>query len=283
MRAWLRRWSARADRVAAWGTRVLRGRVVRLLWLAGASLAAVLGLGFGTLQAASLVAHEERTEVTDVAVGGLTSLTVDNDGGSVTLVGVDGRTEVTVRADISDGLRDTGHSVDRRGDVLLVQGSCPVIGSEWCRVDYTIEMPADMYASVTGDGGVSATGLEAGVAATSDHGGIELVRVRGDVRVEADQGSIDGDAIRADHVDAEADQGRISLDLVSSPRTLRAKADQGSIDVVLPDAPGVYYATDLQADQGSVTSTVREKSDSERTLTAEADQGSITIGYAADP
>jgi hypothetical protein len=267
--------------VATWGTRALRGRVVRLLWLAGASLVAVVGLGFGTLQAASLVAHEERTEVVTVDATAVASVAVDNGAGSVTLVGVDGRDEITVRAHISDGLRATGHGVETRGEVLHVRGSCPLIGSEWCAVDYTIEMPADLYVSAIGRGGVSATDLDGGLDARSRSSRVELLRVGGDLIVETDEGSIVGDDLRTERVDASTDQGSLRLTFVTSPDRVLTEADQGSIDVVLPDEPGVYYAVDAQSDQGSVTSTVREKSDSDRSLTADADQGSITIGSAA--
>lgn len=280
MKALIRRWTERADRFAAWGTRTLQGRGVRRLWLVGASLAALLALGFGTLQAASLVAHEESTETTEIDAADVASLAVDNSAGSVTLIGVDDGDAVTVRADISDGLRATGHRVTTRDDVLFVRGSCPVLGSEWCSVDYTIELPADMYASVTGRDGVSATDLDGGLRARSHASAIELRRVGGNLTVETDQGGIEGDDLRSERVDASTDQGSLSLTFATSPRAVRAEADQGSIDIVLPDEPGVYYAADAQSDQGTVNSTIRVKSDSDRSLTAEADQGSITIGYA---
>ena len=189
---------------------------------------------------------------------------------------------ITVRAHISDGLRATGHGVETRDGVLHVRGSCPVIGSEWCNVDYTIEMPADLYVSATGRGGVSATDLDGGLDARSRSSRVNLLRVGGDLTVETDEGSIVGDDLRTERVDASTDQGSLRLTFVTSPNSVLTEADQGSIDVVLPDEPGVYYAVDAQSDQGSVTSAVREKSDSDRSLTAEADQGSITIGYA-DP
>jgi hypothetical protein len=280
MRAWLRRWSARADRVALWGTRVLLSRGLRSLWLVGASFAAVLALAFGTLQAASLVAHEERDEVTTVDADEVASVAVDNGAGSVTLIGVDGRDEITVRAHISDGLRATGHRVVERDDILFVRGSCPVFGSEWCSVDYTIEMPSDMYASVTGRGGVSATDLDGGLRARSKSSRVDLLRVGGDLTVETDQGSVEGDDLRAGSVVASTDQGSLRLTFVTSPDEVRTEADQGSIDIVLPDEPGVYYADDLHSDQGSENISIRTRSDSDRPLIAETDQGSITVGYA---
>ena len=210
--------TALADRVVAWGIRWLQGGLVRRLWLVLASAAAVFGLGFGTLQAASVVAHEERTEVTALDVADLDSVAVDNGAGSVDVIGVTGADEVTVRARISDGLRDTGHEIATRDGVLFVTGSCPVFGSEWCAVDYTIEVPADMYVDVRGRDGVSATDVTGGLTARSSTASIDLLRVGGDVTVAANQSRIEGDDLTAETVDASAAQGRITLDFVDSPR-----------------------------------------------------------------
>ena len=177
-----------ADRVSAWGARVLQGRAVRIGWLVLGSIAAVAGLGFGTLEAASVVAHEEHTEVVEVDAAGLDSVAVDNDAGSVTIIGVAGAESVTVRARISEGLRATGHVVDERDGVLSVRGSCPLFGSDWCSVDYTIEVPPDMYVDARAVDGLSVTDQRGGLAAHSGQSSVELVRVGGDVTVSAEPG-----------------------------------------------------------------------------------------------
>lgn len=270
-----------ADRVAAWGTRVLRGRVVRVLWLAGASLLAVGGLLFGTLQAASMVAHEERTETTEIDASTVSSLVVDNGAGDVTIVGVDRSDAITVRAHISEGLRATGHEIDHRDGMLFVRGSCPLFGSEWCAVDYTIEVPAGMYVDAGGLEGVTVTDLDGGLRAHSSAGSVELIRVGGDVSVSANQGRIEGTALTATRVDATANQGRLTLDFAASPEHIAAQANQGRIDIVLPDDAAVFYDTDTEANQGTVNAEVRTDPNSDRTITAQANQGTITIGYGA--
>ena len=105
----------------------------------------------------------------------------------------------------------------------------------------------------------------------------------GDVTVSADQGRIEGDALTATRVDASANQGRITAGLRRRrPTHVAAEANQGRVDIVLPDDPDVVYATDTEANQGTVTdrhphrpaaATARSRS--------EADQGSVTIGYGA--
>jgi hypothetical protein len=270
-----------ADRVSAWGARVLDGRAVRLLWLGLGSLAAVVGLGFGTLEAASVVAHEEHTEVVEVDAVGLDSVAVDNDAGSVTIVGVERAESVKVRARISEGLRATGHEVDESDGVLSVRGTCPIFGSDWCSVDYTIEVPPEMYVDARAADGLSVTDQRGGLSAHSSQSSVELVRVGGDITVSASQGRIEGDALTATRVSASADQGRFIAEFTTSPDHISVDADQGHVDIVLPNDPEIDYATETQATQGTVTTDIRTNSRSERTITVEADQGSITIGYRA--
>ena len=269
-----------ADRVAAWGTRTLQGRVVRVLWLLGASLAAVGGLMFGTLQAASLVAHEERDEATEVDAASVSGLVVDNGAGDVTIVGVDGADAITVRAHISEGLRATGHEIDRRDGMLFIHGSCPLFGSEWCAVDYTIEVPADLYVDASAVDGVSVSDQVGGLRAHSSTGSVELIRVGGDVTASASQSRIEGEGLTATRLDATANQGRVTLDFAVSPDAVAVQANQGRIDIVLPDDPDVFYDTDTEANQGTVNADVRTEPGSARTIVAQANQGSITIGYA---
>jgi hypothetical protein len=275
-----RRTTAGADRVAAWGTRWLQGGLARRLWLVLASAAAVFGLGFGTLQAASVVAHEERTEVAEVDVADVDSVAVDNGAGSVTVIGVEGADTVTVRARVSDGLRATGHEVTTRERVLRVRGSCPLFGSEWCEVDYTIEVPSDMYVDADGRDGVVVSDQAGGLRAHSSEGAIELTRVGGEVTASAGQGRIEGDGLTATRLDASAGQGRVAVAFATSPDHVVAHAGQSRIDIVLPDDPEVFYdTTETDASQGSVNVAVRTDPDSDRSISARAGQSSITIGY----
>lgn len=271
---------AAADRFTARGTRLAQGPGVRRAWLVVATLAALPLLGFGTLQAASVLAHEERTEVTEVEAAGIRGLDIDNDAGSVAVVGVDGARAITVRARIGEGLRDTGHRIAEREGRLHVTGSCPLVGSEWCSVDYTVEVPADMPVSVDGRGRVVVSDVSGGVAARSDQGRVELVRVGGPVVARSDQGRVEGTALAAATVDASSDQGRLTLEFARSPDAITARADQGDIDIVLPDEAGVDYATDIDADRGAFSAPIRQDPDSRRSITARADQGSITVTYA---
>lgn len=270
-----------ADRLAAWGMRLLQTNGIRRAWLAVGCVAAVPILGFGCLQAIGQLAHEERTEVVEVDADGLDGLVVDNGAGSVQVVGVEDADTVTVTAHISEGLRATGHEITERDGTLEVNATCPLIGSEWCRVRYTIEVPADLHVDVHSRDRVTLSDLDAGVRADSTMSTVEMNRVGGDVTVEADQGRVEGAGLTAATIDAQASQGRIRLAFTESPREIRAEADQGSVDIVLPDDDDVFYATETEADQGTVSNRIRVDPRSARTVDVRAHQGSISLTYAS--
>jgi hypothetical protein len=272
--------STAGDRMTAGGLRLLAGRGVRTAWLIVASVAAVFILLTGTIQVTSMIAHEEATEVREIAASGITGLDIDNDAGATRVVGVDDAETITVRARISNGLRRPHHEISRDGGTLVVEASCPIIGSQWCEVDYTVEVPSDMDVDADARGHLTVTDLTGRLHLDADQGSADLARVGGDITVSASQGSVDGVDLTATRVHAEASQGSIDLAFASSPHEIVTEANQGSVTVLLPDEEGVAYATRTEANQGSATSDIREDPASDRTITAEANQGSITITYA---
>lgn len=278
----------RVDRLVAWGDRqatrgdrLLRGRGVRRAWLVVASVAAVAMLAVGTMQVASVLAHEERTEVTELPAAGVRTVEIDNRVGSTTVVGVEDADTIVVRAQVSDSLRGTGHRVEERDGVVAVRATCPLFGGEWCSVDYTIEVPADLGVVVEGGRArVEVSDVAGPVSASTSQGSIRLARLGDDVEARARQGSIEALGLTAARVRAEADQGSVALEFAVAPRDVWADTDQGSIEIVVPDDEDVSYATDTGSDQGSVNDRVRFDPDSNRTIVAHADQGSVTVTYA---
>jgi hypothetical protein len=280
MRRLFDRLATTGDRMTAWGLRLLAGRGVRKAWLVVASVSAVFMLLTGTIQVTSLIAHEEVIEVSEIAVVGVTGLDIDNDAGATRVVGVDDAETITVRARISNGLRKPHHEISRDGGTLVVEASCPMIGSQWCEVDYTVEVPSDMDVDADARGRLTVTDLAGRLRLDADQGSVDLARVGGDITVSASQGSVDAVDLTATRVNAEANQGSVDLAFATSPDEIVTESNQGSITIVLPDEDGVVYATQTEANQGSATSDIREDPAAGRTIVAESNQGSITITYA---
>jgi hypothetical protein len=270
----------RFDRLTSWGLRVLEGRAVRVLWLAGASLIAVPMLIFGTYQVASAIAHEERTVTDSFAAAGLTGVDVEGSAGSVRVIGVEDADSINVRSRVSHGLRRTGYRTFVRDGRLVVSSTCPLYGSTWCTVSSTIEMPSDLAVSIRAEGGVEVSDVHGGVFVHTDGGGVTATRVSGTLDLSSDQGSVEATGIDADHAVATSDQGRVDLTFTDSPRSVEARSDQGSVTVVLPEEPGVVYATTVETDQGSAQALIAHDPRSDRTIVASSDQGDVTVSYA---
>ena len=253
---------------------------VRMAWKVFAAVLVVAGLWWGTFNVVVLLAHEERVETEAFAAEGLASIDVRNSAGSVRVVATDGDT-VEVRAEISDGLRSTGERREVVGDVLELNGTCPLIGSDWCRVSYEISMPRSLALVVRADNGsVDVTGLTAPADIDSDNGSIEASGMAGTLRLSSDNGSVEATALRSANVTADSDNGRVTLEFAAAPTTVVATSDNGSVEVTVPD-DGEAYALDLSSGNGSENPDIRVDPASPRSITIHTDNGTATARTAA--
>jgi hypothetical protein len=257
-------------------------RKIDRAWKIAGSLVAVPVLVIGATQVASALAHEERTEASEVDATGLRTIDVDNAAGSIRVVGVEGADTVSISARISDGWRKSGHRVHRDGDRLVVEGSCPNFLSDWCNVRYTIEVPSDLAVVAQADNGrVTVTDLEGDVEARADNGRIELARIEGDVIADSDNGSVTATDIRAATAEATSDNGDVLLEVVDPPQSISGESDNGDVEVVLPRSD-LLYDVATETDNGSVTMSVRFDPNSDRSITATSDNGDVSVHYALD-
>jgi hypothetical protein len=251
----------------------------RFLWKVFAGILVVGALVWGPYSVVTLLAHQERTESETYGAAGLRTLAVDGATGSVTIAAADTDT-VRVTARISDGLRKTGESRRVDGDTLRLHSSCPKYGSDWCRVNWTVTMPADMAVVIdTGSGHVSVTGTTASVDIRSDNGGVELADVSGLVKVSTDNGRITSERLSSSTVTASSDNGRVSLVFAKAPTTVSVTTDNGSAEVVVP-ADGTAYRVDVHTDNGSSHKGVPEDPTSGRSITVRTDNGGIDVRTA---
>jgi hypothetical protein len=249
---------------------------VRQAWLIPGAILAIATLGWGTYNVLSLLARSEYTTTETFDAAEVTSLDLSNENGSITIDATAGD-EITVVADVSNGWRAADVSSRIVDDVLVVRGNCPVLGSPWCSVDYTIEIPADRSMSIDGaNGSVRISGAAGSIEVDTDNGSIELEDVSGSIRASSDNGGITGRRLSAAVVNADIDNGRIELLFVESPRSVAASTSNGSIDVVVPDTD-VLYRVEMRTDNGSTDSTVRTDPASTNVIDLSSENGSITV------
>ena len=252
--------------------------MIRTAWIAVGSIVAAAALASGTFNVVELLAHEMETRVESFDADGIAVLDVRNGAGSVTIASAD-VDQITVRARIGHGLRRSGSSIRVEGDRLVVRGSCPAIGSQWCDVRYTIEVPADIDLVVNADNdSIRVTGIDGRVELHSDNGSIRITDVTGDVELSADNGSIDAVGLTSNSVQADSDNGSIDLELRQPPQTVSVSSDNGNIVVVVPRGEETY-AVDLSTDNGNTNNGLSTDVSSDRHVTGSSDNGDVTVRY----
>src|SRR5690606_35579019 len=122
---------------------------------------------------------------------GLAGGDVRTSNGSIEVVASEEATRsgiVSLEAEISHGLRRTGHRAEVEGDTLVVRSTCPIL-SQWCEVDYWLEVPADLAVRAGIDiGHLVVRDIEGPVEVDSDNGSVELARLSGDLQASTDNG-----------------------------------------------------------------------------------------------
>ncbi len=264
------------------GSRRSRGpsRTTVVLWRILAGVLVVAGLIWGTYNVITVLAHEERVETERFAAADVTQLDVDTANGSVRIVAAD-TDEITVRAEISEGLRRTGERREVVDGVLQLHATCPAIGSDFCWVNYEVRMPRDIPITVHADSGrITVSGSEAPIELDGDNGSLELTDLSGPLNVSTDNGRVEGRQLRSSQVRADSDNGRVLLEFVAAPTTVEATSDNGSVEVVVPD-DGEAYRVSMNSDNGDEHLEVRTDPDSDRSLVLMSDNGSVTARAAS--
>lgn len=249
----------------------------RTLWVILGSLLVVAGLMWGTYNVVSLLAHEERitTETFAATDLGITAIDVGSAEGTVQIVGSEGD-DVVVVSEISRGIRDTGVRSEVVGATLELANTCPILGSEWCWVNYTIELPRDLDVIVDADDRVTVRNVAGDVRIDTDNGRATLSSISGAVSVDADNGRVEGTNLSGATADVRADNGRVELTFSEPPDLVVAESDNGSIDIAVPPIDGAYRV-EADTDNGSQNIDIANDPESSRVIRVRSDNGSVTV------
>jgi len=255
-----------------------RPRARALWWLAGLVLLAS-SLAWGVYTLVTVIAHEERTETTRFGAQGVEVLDVNSDGGRVTVTGRADLDEIVITADIGEGLRRTGNRQEIVDGRLELDATCPVLGSNWCSVNYTIEVPREMTVVASSDTSrVEVRGIDGEVTAQTDNGAIVVDDVTGRLVASTDNGSVAATDIVATEAVVETDNGSISLEFSVAPSSVRADNSNGDVDVMVPQDGGDYLV-DAVTGNGQVTTDVRTAPNADRTMELDTGNGDIAVRY----
>lgn len=257
---------------------------MKALWSITGGVVFAGAVASGAYNVATLLGHDTYRESATFAATTIASLDIDNDAGSVTVIVTDAASaanEIRLSAVISTGIRDTENRYEVVGDRLVVRASCPNFGSSWCDARYTLEVPADLDATIIGSNGrIVVSGLNGDVVIANDNGSVDVSDLAGSVRISTDNGRVTANAMRADDVELRTDNGSVRAQFDEAPTRVVARSDNGSIEVTIPD-DGAGYATATATDNGSVTVDVRNEPGAARVIDAATDNGSIRVRYAS--
>ena len=251
-------------------------QAVRLAWLIPGTILAIAALCWGTYNVLSLLAHSEYTTADTFPVADVDSIGISNEEGSITVNTTETDT-IVVTAHVDDGWQSTDVSSRIDNGQLVIRGGCPTFGSPWCRVDFTVEIPADLPITINGSNGtVRVRGATASIDVDTENGSIELEDISGDIRATNDNGRITGRRLTSQVVDTATDNGRIELSFVDPPQSVSGRTSNGRIEVIVPDVD-VLYRVDLQTDNGSTDNAVRTDPSSDHVIDLSSGNGSITV------
>lgn len=247
-------------------------------WMALGTVLAVPLLVFGVYQVAALLAHEETTTVRTYPAADIVTLEVRNDGGSVHVVGAD-VDEITVTAEISHGLRRTGHGQRVEGDRLVLDGTCPNFGSVWCDVTYRVEVPTGTDIDLDAEEEVEVRGIDGAVRVHTSNASVEASDLGGQVDLRSSNGSVRATRLTSEVTEARSSNGSVRVSFREPPRAVTAVTSNGAVEVVVPD-DGEPYAVDIDTSNGSTDNSVSTDPVSQRHIAARTSNGSATVRYA---
>jgi len=250
------------------------------LWKIGGCLVVVPLLILGTVQTVVALAFEAYDVDRTFPAAGIGIVEIHNSaGGAVKVIGTDTET-IKVHADITDGLRDTGHHERVEGDRLVISSTCPNFLSMHCLARYDVEVPTGVSVVVSNnDGHLDISDIEGNVDVRTDTGGIELTRIDGTVQARSDTGGITAVDLDSSQVTATTDTGGVHLDFDKAPNGVVATTDTGGVEVVVPD-DDLAYNVNADTDTGGRHIEVDTSAAAPRSIIATTDTGSVTVRYS---
>lgn len=243
-----------------------------------------------------LTVGSQRTETqTERITQAVSALDVTGGSGDVEVVASGGST-VAVTETLHYGIGrkpETTHAV-QSGQLRLAYecagGWMPFGG---CKVDYRVEVPANVPLRIEADSGdvtvrnvngrldvQSGSGdinvVNAGGPATLSvgSGDIDVNGARGDLTLETGSGSVDAEGIQAGNVTAEAGSGDLELVFARAPGKVVAETGSGDAQVELPG--GTYNVT-AESDSGEEDVDVATDTGASSTVEVHAGSGDVQV------
>jgi hypothetical protein len=253
----------------------------RLAWLVGGSLFSVVLLGYGTTQAAGLLAHD-RHHTHREYTGDIQAVDITAEAGSVTVYGTDA-SAVTVDTSVSEGLMSPTDDERLEAGRLVLRSRCEPVLDTFCGVDYTVYVPHGLAVRASaGGGGVHVSGVDGALDLSSSGGGVTVTGGTGRMSLHSSGGSVHGSNLTSADVDAGSSGGGVRLEFDQPPSDVKAGSSGGGVTVVVPNTPTAYHVV-ASSSGGSAHADVRTDPAASRTIQAHSSGGSVRVEYPPHP
>lgn len=263
-----------------------RSRGIRVLVAVGTTTAVV-----GLVAACGADASDDSDpEQRSFALSGRT-LTVDSDDSAVELVVSGDADAKDVRVTRwFDGRTVLGKSPKvtwkMDGDRLTFRVTCSGVISN-CSAKHRVVVPRGTAVNVVNkDGSVTATGFREPLKVRTADGSVRLRDVGGPLDLRSVDGSVRAVDVTSKHVSATSKDGSVRLDLAAAPDRLRARSQDGSVEIALPVRKGggkggaVSYRVDTETVDGGTDVTVPRDDRSPHHVSVRSADGNVTVRSA---
>jgi Toastrack DUF4097 len=257
-------------------------RNFRTLWVVLGSIFVIASVGWGAVQAGSLLAFDrERFRMAFTALEGstITMVDIDNDAGSVRVIGSDDAEGVTVDGKIIRGFTRPKHDERVAGGTVELDARCDASLSGLCSLDYVVSVPRDVTVKVRASGGgIRVFGVDGPLDLSSSGGGVHVERATGDLTLRSSGGGVTATQLESARVDAQASGGGVRLEFDDEPRSVTASSSGGGVTVVVPRTDA-DYRIDASSSDGGFDTEVTRNDNSNRSITVHSSGGGVTVRY----
>lgn len=166
------------------------------------------------------------------------------------------------------------------GGTLTITALCPSSARRTCGADITLSVPPGVavQAQLT-SGDVAVSGLRGPVSVAASSGDLRLSGLSGPLRLRSDSGDIVGEALASAQVDAEDNDGDVSLAFAAIPARVSAISNAGDVSVDVPRQAGGYRVRAATA-AGDRSVSVRPDPASAHVIIATSDAGDVAVAYS---
>jgi hypothetical protein len=163
---------------------------------------------------------------------------------------------------------------------LTLKVKCSALADN-CTSDNRVKVPRGVAVTVNGDNGrVTASGFSTTLKIVSDNGSVTVKDSSGPLNLTSDNGSITTERTSGASVSAHSDNGSVRLGLTAVPDLVDTVSDNGRITIELPSSPKTAYAVTAKADGGDAHVEVPTDDHSAHVVKAHSDDGEITVRIA---